>query len=231
MEQIIEIKARDIAKAMLFAAYKDTRWYLNGIFIEILSNSRAVIASTDGHALYAELVIPPGEHELPVGQKFILMDTLFPKATLNNAAKDYGSTVKLVLSDPIESAQYDVPMYPARAIYNIKGQEITLRGEAYPGDRYPDIRFQLKRGLKPTGEQAVYSMELLNRVKEAERIAYRGKTAYAEVPFIQHNGIGPGLCVSQLLPHTVILIMPYNAGEEYGKVNIPIELLNYIINW
>ena len=158
------IPVKYLNAARQFAAIKDARTYLQGVYVD---HDR--IVGCDG-AICGVFRLPE-----PVPFKVLLPNMLLDRLKIPKQI----TTVDLSVEDSA------IPGYK-RVTISYSGTQVT---EEVDGPYYPDYRGVIPKSV--TGETAQFDINLLNRINKAAE-ALHGKSETSHVR-IAHNGQGPAL--------------------------------------
>ena len=160
----MNIPAKYLKAALLFAGKKDVRYYLNGVLFEVL-NGQARLAATDGHILG---VFRLGECSLPDTQIIIPREKI----------------------ESIKLKDGEVTLRPG----DFKTCALVYAGDEFTftavDDRFPDYRRVIPSGVM-SGEPAQFSSELIARLDKAYKVL--NPSSKWNVPYISHNGSSSAL--------------------------------------
>lgn len=183
----MNIPAKYLKAALLFAPKKDARYYLNGVLFETL-HGQARLVVTDGHILG---VFRLGECSLPDTQIIIpreCLETIKLKYGEVTLRPGDGKTCALVYSD----------------------DEFTFT--AVDG-RFPDYRQAIPSG-EMSGESAQFSSELIVVMGKAYKVL--NPSSKWNMPYISHNGLR-GALVDLNDDNFLGMIMPLKTTARGGR--------------
>ena len=184
----MNIPAKYLKAALLFASKKDVRYYLNGVLFEVL-NGQARLVATDGQILG---VFQLGECSLPDTQIINPRDcheTIKPKAGEVALRPVNGRTCALVYA----------------------GDEYTFTAI---DARFPDYRRVIPSGVA-SGESAQFSSELIVVLDKAYKVL--NPSSKWNMPYISHNGSRSGALVDLNDDNFLGVIMPLNLDAKGGR--------------
>ena len=184
----MNIPAKYLKAALLFASKKDVRYYLNGVLFEVL-NGQARLVATDGIILG---VFRLGECSLPDTQIIIpreKIEVIKLKADEVTLRPGDGKTCALVYS----------------------GDEFTFT--AVDG-RFPDYRRVIPSGVM-SGESAQFSSELIVVLDKAYKVL--NPSSKWNVPYISHNGSRSSALVDLNDDNFLGVIMPLKLDAKGGR--------------
>lgn len=183
----MNIPAKYLKTALLFAAKKDIRYYINGVLFEVLDGQARLVA-TDGQILG---VFQLGECSLPDTQIIIpreKIESIRLKADEVTLRPGDGKTCALVYS----------------------GDEFTFT--AVDG-RFPDYRRVIPSGVM-SGESAQFSSELIVVLDKAYKVL--NPSSKWNTPYISHNGLR-GALVDLNDDNFLGMIMPLKLDARGGR--------------
>ena len=172
MEIKLTVPAKYIAALKLFAAEKDTRYYLNGIYLEI-GRSEAHLVATNGHIMG---VFRVKREQLDIDEP--VKNVIIPNEMLKHIKTN--GNVEIVLGDALP----DSNARPVTLDYNglaVSGQTVDA---CYPEWQRHFIN------LKPSGIAAQFNAEYIGRMAKAWAHLYGKRSPMVA---IAHNGDGPAL--------------------------------------
>lgn len=190
------VNLRVLGACAAFASKDETRYYLNGVCIEI-EPRRTTYVATDGHRAiaYRDDLMPDDANNDLVG-RFIIPSAHCKPFKL---AKDDPATAKIAGDEgtrlTIAHGFVDVTFNP------IDGT-------------FPDWRAATPLGT-PSGEIAQFNMEYLAAFRKFAKALGLG-----EYPSIAHNGAGPALVWFGAHPEVLGVIMPHRA-DNYPERQAP----------
>lgn len=178
----MNIPAKCLKAALLFAPKKDARYYLNGVLFETL-HGQARLVATDGNMLG---VFRLGECSLPDTQIIIPREKI--------------EVIKLKADE--------VTLRPGDG----KICALVYAGEEYTftaiDARFPDYRRVIPSGVM-SGESAQFSSELIVVLDKAYKVL--NSSSKWNMPYISHNGLR-GALVDLNDDNFLGVIMPINLG-------------------
>lgn len=183
----MNIPAKYLKAALIFAAKKDVRYYLRGVLFEV-QNGQARLVATDGQILG---VFQLGECSLPDTQIIIpreRLETIKLKADEVTLRPGDGKTCALVYA----------------------GDEYTFT--AIDG-RFPDYRRVIPSGVM-SGESAQFSSELIVVLDKAYKVL--NPSSKWNMPYISHNGLS-GALVDLNDDNFLGVIMPLKTTARGGR--------------
>lgn len=184
----MNIPAKYLKAALLFASKKDVRYYLNGVLFEVL-NGQARLVATDDIIIG---VFRLGECSLPDTQIIIpreRLETIKLKDGEVTLRPGDGKTCALVYA----------------------GNEYTFT--AIDG-RFPDYRRVIPSGVV-SGESAQFSSELIVVLDKAYKVL--NPASKWGTPYISHNGSRRGALVDLKDDNVLGVIMPLNLDAKGAR--------------
>lgn len=180
----------EVIKALLqFAAEKDLRYYLNGVFVDATRPGPVALVATDGYVLLALPVEPEGIEARQEGA-WIVPRELF------EAVKPIKAN-KTALPITVHLGEGENPDVSVQGL-------TTAAGKAIDG-QYPDWRRVIP--ATTTGEAAQFDPRLIARLSAA------CKALDVDVPHIHHNGTGPAVVGG--LAGGLAIVMPWRTGTSF----------------
>ena len=183
----MNIPAKYLKAALLFASKKDVRYYLNGVLFEIL-NGQARLVATDGNMLG---VFQLGECSIPDTQIIIpreKIEVIKLKADEVTLRPGDGKTCAIVYA----------------------GNEYTFTAI---DARFPDYRRVIPSGVM-SGESAQFSSELIVVLDKAYKVL--NPSSKRGTPYISHNGLR-GALVDLNDDNFLGVIMPLKTTARGGR--------------
>lgn len=174
MQPIARVNPKYFAAINLFAAVKDVRYYLNGVFIEPHPVKGVVIVATDGHTL-ALLHDPDGWVKAPiiVGD---ISKALISACAFKGSAKRQNVPTRLYLSehgavvDTDEQAQVETTINPFSASVSHLSKISLIDG------KFPDYRRVIQTERSETVAFPCVNVTYMARLDAALRILVPGRT-------------------------------------------------------
>lgn len=197
METKIIVAANYIAALKIFAAQKDTRYYLNGICLEIGAKETRMIA-TDGHRLGCFRIASEQEHIIePLTDVIIHNDLIKP-------IKAKGGPVTITIGDVIEGKDADGYVIKYRRPVSLAQDGVAWSGETIEG-KFPQWRRVIPEIT--SGEVAQFNANYVGDIGKAWSCLHPGNKGRFPASHIAHNGTG-GALVSFDSDDFIGVIMP-----------------------
>lgn len=184
------IPASALRAALLCAAKKDTRQYLNGVWLDI---PQGRIVGSDGARMFVGQ-IPRGE--LPA--------VLVPRDLAERALKTCPKPNRYD-----EAPEFFVEVAPGAV-------SLKHADGSFTADRDQDLQYEQYERVIPaetSGESAQYNLEFLVTAQDALRLYANDKRAVAA---IEYNGDGPAV-LSAAGHNAFALVMPLRTGGPAGR--------------
>lgn len=191
----LALKKSAMKAALICAAVKDMRPYLNGVNIRFVpgkDGGQLVFASTTGSILFAGTT--PADWD--EGEQTAGFDITIPSETVKAALK---GRLPVALLSSLPDGRYSL----ADVIF------APLEG------KYPDYERVIPTACD--GQVAQFDPELLTKAQDALRAYYDSPRM---VTTLHHNGPGCA-AVSGNGPDAVVTVMPWKAGGDYAGFAMP----------
>lgn len=189
--EVADINLRILAAAAAFASKDETRYYLNGVCIEIEQRSVTYIG-TDGH----RLVCYREESEEDARDNHLIGAFIIPTAHCKSFKLDKDDEGRASVHEShgrltIAHNMVDVTFVPIEGVY-------------------PNWRKSIPR-TAASGTLAQYNFKYLDDFRKfADALGL-------PTPYLAPNGDGPGLLWFTSRPEVLGLVMPYRAVEQIGQ--------------
>lgn len=203
----IMIERARLRAALIFAAHKDIRYYLNGVLLEIDEARSARLVSTDGHRL-AVVVLADQADAMP-GQYLIPRDVIKP---IKRASRTTGAWVSLSIDGDRVSVT--------------NGDEIISGGRLIDG-KFPDWQRVLPRPETMSGEAGTFNGHYLGDIATA---AIELGEKFPSCPLIHNGPNNAGLAVFEHLGLAVVVMTmrtpdrPENMDQFYPR-RLPLAIV------
>lgn len=203
----IMIERARLRAALIFAAHKDIRYYLNGVLLEIDEARSARLVSTDGHRL-AVVVLADQADAMP-GQYLIPRDVIKP---IKRASRTTGAWVSLSIDGDRVSVT--------------NGDEIISGGRLIDG-KFPDWQRVLPRPETMSGEAGTFNGHYLGDIATA---AIELGEKFPSCPLIHNGPNNAGLAVFEHLGLAVVVMpmrtpdRPENMDQFYPR-RVPVAIV------
>ena len=196
MKTTVYIPARALKAAVVFAAEKDPRYYLEGVVVQRRRGLVKLVA-TDGHVLLVQVlddVDNAGELDF---------DAILPREVgdkLRRPKLNESQLVKLELTLDDEPKAY-------RATCNAQKLEGLLVEGVFPV-------WERLVPMATSGEAAFYNPELICRIFQAAKQFGRQKGSHKSLVDLYQNGEGPAVARFTNNPSALALVMPYREPDS-----------------
>jgi DNA polymerase-3 subunit beta len=196
------LNARALSALNLAVSTEETRYYLNGVLVEIEAGS-VTYCATDGHILAAFREASEVENTL-IGH-FII-----PRATCAalKLGKSPDKALNAAIMTPIGGRKYE-----------LETQRASLLFEPIDGS-FPEWR-----GVIPAttdGKIAQFNPEKLVQVQKVARILFGATKGQPCTPRIFHNGDGPIMCGWAGVPDLLAAVMPLASKGKSALAGEPL---------
>lgn len=192
----LQIRKSDLLAALICAANKDIRHYLNGVNVRYVPGGKdggtLVLSGTDGHMLFCGTA--PADWDGPVGEPF---DIMIPGDIVKTACK--GKNPDTVALERAADGHY--------VLGNMVFSPID--------GRYPDVERIIPD--KVSGALAQFNPELLERGQRALRAYFRSDKVW---PVLHHNGESAAVMATDS-QDAVVVVMPFRGAHEFKPFVMP----------
>ena len=208
MKYNIEINARLLKAVALAVTKTETRYYLNGVYVEFFAD-HITLTATDGHKLIAgrQVRVDTGSGDSAAGEAGIILPLdMIDKIKLSRKAPDYATLSFDAKGDNLQ----------ARFLH-LKFDATTQSGFEVEAS-YPSARRVAPVSI--TGEQAAFDPEILITFTKAAKLVHGSTVGAPATPVVHHNGLSPALVswlAADVLPgcQAFGVAMPMRVQDEY----------------